>query len=59
MTWTPLTRETWANTPDTTKAMRAARWLRVVAQLQADHYARYHGERDARIVEWAHSRSAA
>jgi hypothetical protein len=59
MTWTPLSGEVWANTPDSVKAVRAARWLRVVAQLQADHYARYHAAQEARLVEWAQSRGAA
>lgn len=50
MTWTPLSGEVWANTPDAVKARRAARWQVVVARLQADHHARYHGRFAARLA---------
>jgi hypothetical protein len=56
MTFTPLTREQMEAMPPAMRTAREARWRRIVRDLQADHYARFHGEQDARIAEWAQRR---
>lgn len=59
MIFTELTRAQFDAIPEPMRVARRARWAHIVANLRADHYARYHGERDARLVEWARSRGVA
>ena len=59
MTWGGLTRTQFEAMPEPVRRARAMRWAAVVDRLGREHYARYHAPTEARIAEWAQTRSAA